>query len=84
MIMDIDKEQVKNYLMRIERDVKEIGAERREAKSEYETKINELDNRLREVQNRCPHFNYTYHPDPSGNNDSWESCNICGKKSKRL
>jgi hypothetical protein len=32
--------------------------------------------RKREV---CPHYTTTYHPDPSGNNDSWRECDICGK-----
>lgn len=32
---------------------------------------------LKELQKACKHQLTTYHPDPSGNNDSWYECDIC-------
>lgn len=31
------------------------------------------------LQKKCPHWTKTYHPDPSGNNDSFYTCDICDK-----
>jgi hypothetical protein len=34
------------------------------------------------VQEKCPHpaMNRSFHPDPSGNNDSYYECGLCGAK----
>lgn len=32
---------------------------------------------------RCPH-DWRYEPDPSGNNDSYYECRVCGTTSRRL
>jgi hypothetical protein len=37
-----------------------------------------------EIRRSCNHELTTYHPDPSGNNDSYMECEICGKEAKRL
>lgn len=34
---------------------------------------------LKDVQDKCPHRITVYHHDPSGNNDSYRSCDTCGK-----
>lgn len=34
--------------------------------------------KLKEAQKKCPHKETVYHPDPSGNNDSWHECTRCG------
>lgn len=31
-----------------------------------------------ELKNECPHLATTWHPDASGNNDSWTTCDMCG------
>lgn len=36
--------------------------------------------KMKEVQGKCIHAARTYHPDPSGNSDSYYECNICGKE----
>lgn len=33
----------------------------------------------RAVQETCPHYDTTYHPDAAGGNDSFTRCNICQK-----
>lgn len=36
------------------------------------------------LRNLCNHENTTYHPDPSGNNDSCYTCDECGIEKKRF
>lgn len=33
---------------------------------------------VRALQSACSHLRTTYHPDASGNNDSWTECLECG------
>lgn len=41
--------------------------------------------RIKKIRASCPHdCNWTFHSDPSGNNDSYYSCPACGKESKRM
>jgi hypothetical protein len=35
---------------------------------------------LKKAQMECQHGKTTYHPDPSGNNDSYTECDLCGKE----
>lgn len=41
--------------------------------------VKHLQDGIRKMQGMCKHQDTTYHPDPSGNNDSYTECNICGK-----
>ena len=50
---------------------------------EIETMREQVCSELRELRKRCPHTKTTYHPDPSGNNDSGYSCDLCGMYSRR-
>lgn len=40
---------------------------------------------ITEVRKNCPHPEeyVSYHPDPSGNNDSHYECSLCGRESSR-
>lgn len=48
---------------------------------EYKNQKEMLEKKLKEVQSRCKHQVNKHHPDPSGNNDSWDECEICGYES---
>ena len=48
--------------------------------AEYKAKRDALKQTLREAQAVCKHEKTTYHPDPSGNNDSYTECDVCGKE----
>lgn len=52
-------------------------------KDKYEEDKKSLRAELVKLQEGCPHYDTSYHPDPSGNNDSDYECNICGKWSSR-
>ena len=41
--------------------------------------IKRLDERRQLFQSTCPHKHTGFVPDPSGNNDSYYECNVCGK-----
>ena len=47
---------------------------------EYKAKKDFLKEKLREEQKKCKHSKTTFHPDPSGNNDSFTECDVCGKE----
>jgi hypothetical protein len=36
---------------------------------------------LAALKEKCPH-DWQYHSDPSGNNDSFHDCHLCGKECK--
>lgn len=42
--------------------------------------ILKIQNERRAIQTECSHKNTIYHPDPSGNNDSYHECTTCGKE----
>jgi ribosomal protein S27E len=44
----------------------------------HELKRKELDEQFLKVRQKCKHWQTTFHPDPSGNNDSYYECTICG------
>jgi hypothetical protein len=46
----------------------------------YDKTVKELKGCIKDWQKKCEHWSKTYHPDPSGNNDSFYECNICGKE----
>jgi hypothetical protein len=45
---------------------------------DFDAKREFLRAELRKEQKKCPHTKTTYHPDPSGNNDSYSECDVCG------
>ncbi len=51
-----------------------------EAETEYKTAVKAREQRLRNVQVDCPHYETTYHGDPSGGSDSFTQCDWCGKE----
>ena len=42
--------------------------------------LKEIQQNITQLQNECEHLVRKYHPDPSGNNDSWTQCQICVKE----
>lgn len=57
-----------------------IESERRKEIQRHELVLSELNNRLVSLQERCNHESIKHHPDASGNNDSWDQCQICDKE----
>lgn len=51
-----------------------------ELDAEYKAKKDILKSILRTAQDKCKHEKTTYHSDPSGNNDSYTECDVCGKE----
>ncbi len=45
---------------------------------EYKAKRAAIKAKLRDAQQKCTHSKTTYYPDPSGNNDSYWQCDLCG------
>ncbi len=45
---------------------------------------NSCETDIQKLRDKCDHPETTFHSDPSGNNDSYFSCDVCGKEAKRL
>lgn len=50
------------------------------AKTRYKEQADVLKKGIREIQELCPHLEFTYYGDPSGGNDSHYSCDWCEKE----
>lgn len=75
-------EHVHQQLNKIEQTQKKIRLLNQEIQNEdkqHEKKINKIKQKINETQKNCKHLSKMYHPDPSGNNDSFYHCNICDK-----
>lgn len=46
----------------------------------YEKRLQRHKEKIREIRKQCPHNKETYYPDPSGNNDSSYTCDVCGRE----
>ncbi|KKK98382.1 hypothetical protein LCGC14_2643290 [marine sediment metagenome] len=78
-----DKELVhkmQTYVKEIRNELAVIEKARARIERQYETTLKMLDEDLAALRTKCPHLETTYHPDASGNNDSWNECNLCGKE----
>ena len=49
------------------------------ARQKYDDEIKLLNISLKSLQDRCKHEKIEYITDPSGNNDSYNVCCLCGK-----
>jgi chromatin segregation and condensation protein Rec8/ScpA/Scc1 (kleisin family) len=58
---------------------KDLNREIEEENKKHEAKIKDVKQRMTALQERCKHWSKTYHPDPSGNSDSYYECDICDK-----
>lgn len=48
----------------------------------YREGLYNLDEELRSIRDDCPHTIIEYFPDPSGNNDYYRECKLCGLQKK--
>lgn len=62
----------------IRRARNKLALQREDAKDALKERLRAIEQSLLAVQNTCPHYERTFHGDPSGNNDSWTCCDICG------
>lgn len=75
-------EQLYNELKLVEdikQGIKVANAALSDEEKRHTAKVNELNAKIKDWQVGCRHWDRTYHPDPSGNNDSYQECNACGK-----
>lgn len=50
----------------------------------YDNNRRTINARIADIRKKCTHPKTTYHPDPSGNNDSCFTCDVCGLEKKRF
>lgn len=57
----------------------EISKLMQEEETRHHQTIEGYKKRIEEIRKECGHWVTTFHPDPSGNNDSYHECSLCGK-----
>ena len=60
-------------------DQQEYRALEEKERRRHAQAMKRLDERRQLFQSTCPHKDTGFVPDPSGNNDSYYECNVCGK-----
>lgn len=53
------------------------------AQKDHRKKMDHHKDELTKLRKICQHEELTFHPDPSGNNDSCYICDWCGKEARR-
>lgn len=77
-----DAEYIYKNLKDIEHVVTSMKGLNKEVEAEckrHEVSVKEIKGKIAALQQYCHHWSRTYHPDPSGNNDSFYECDVCGK-----
>lgn len=64
-------------LLRAVQRLRQLQSEEDSRRQEYNKQASE---EWQKIQERCPHWEFTYHSDPAGGNDSFHECNICKKQ----
>lgn len=64
----------------IQKTIRTVNQDIDKENTRHEGAIKLCKERLKSCRNQCQHWTRTYHPDPSGNSDSFYECNICGKE----
>lgn len=68
-----------SLVQKIRTGIAAIAAGQDEADKVYERRMKTLAKEMAELRKQCGHWETTFHGDPSGNNDSYNECTICGK-----
>ncbi len=66
--------------MNIQKSLGELKEELRNERVRHSDSMLEIGTRIKQLQETCPHPKWEYHPDASGNNDSWNTCAVCEKE----
>lgn len=85
----MDTKQIISYMMgeiekdkSLQHDIALCAKMKREEEKRHVEKIKEIDQITRKIQNRCPHYEYTYFGDAAGGSGSINCCDLCGKEWK--
>jgi DNA repair exonuclease SbcCD ATPase subunit len=68
----------------IKQQIKDLTDQKRKLERTIEEEWKHIKAREAAIQKKCKHWFVKFHPDPSGNNDSHEECQVCGKQAKSL
>lgn len=68
----------------IDREIKRLRQVLRDMETAYERHRGQVREDIRFLQAQCEHREIRFDPDPSGNNDSTETCLVCGRSAKNL
>lgn len=71
-------QRAKAALDRLSDELNDIDKQIRLLEKQYNNDMKILTEKRKAIVSRCPHLQVKYHPDASGNNDSWFECLLCG------
>ena len=78
----------KRYMIMNRTEIKEailsIQKRKQNAKQKFNKTIENLEKEQQKIINACNHTHHKFTSDPSGNNDSYSTCDDCGKEAKKL
>jgi argininosuccinate lyase len=75
--MTLNEEDIKSDVAYLYKQLEQI-------ENIYKRDVKDIERKISLLRKECKHPEIKYWPDPSGNNDSCEVCQICGKEAKRL
>ena len=75
--MNLNNEEIYKIIALYHNAIEEVEKRKNELVKAINAKISA-------VRKTCKHDKLTYHPDPSGNNDSCQTCDICGIEKRRF
>lgn len=66
-------------IAKIKSKIEQLEKSKTTLKKEFEEKVKNVNKDILNVQKECPHI-WKRYSDPSGGNDSFDCCLICGKE----
>lgn len=79
---EIEDILIKDSILR--REVQSYNAQLANLKEKYEQSVKEIKSKISELRLKCPHHETSFNQDPSGNNDSYYNCTLCGKEARNI
>jgi hypothetical protein len=68
---------------KVYKKIRHLEQEKRNLLTQYEAGIKAINEELKNAQKDCKHWDQSFFPDASGNNDSEYQCDICHRTSRR-
>ena len=69
---------VLDRLERLQQEADKLTTKRDLIEQQYGEELKKLETIKSNFRSSCLHYSTTFHPDASGGNDSFETCDVCG------
>ena len=72
-IQVLQANELRHRIRKVDREISELEVR-------HKAEVKSLAATRKAIVDQCKHLHSIYHPDPSGNNDSWDECVVCGRE----